>query len=516
MALKILRLEEGASAVEARALEFMKFVSHPNLLTIFGIWYDESHLIVGLELAEGTLLDRLRQAIAQGQPGIPFPELIEYIGDAAKGIDFLNEPRHTLGGGSPVSVVHRDIKPQNLLLVGGGAKVADYGLARVLERSITGKSGGLTPAYAAPEFFGNSFAKESDQYSLAVSYCQLRSGILPYQGTPLQVMAGHLHRPPDLSMLPESERPVLTRALAKSPSQRWPSCRAFARELARHGPRSDIDRPEPDSASVLTNSIGIKLALVPAGRFLMGSPETEPGHRADESPRHWVTITEPFCMGIFPVTQAEYRAIMGVNPAEFNEARNGGPDFPVENVSWFEALELCRRLSARYEEKAAGRSYYLPTEAEWEYACRAGLQEPFATGRSLSPSQANFRSKRGDADPVCEPFFRQTSRVGSYPPNPFGLYDMHGNVSEWCADYYEEGYYRRGPDSDPLGPRSGGRRVFRGGNWNSEDRKCRSACRGKVLPHSCTPFVGFRVVMISERRGSRDSETRCSSAIHTP
>jgi serine/threonine protein kinase len=231
VAMKFVRLDESGCAAEAHALEFMKFVSHPNLLTVFGIWDTEGFLIIGTELADRTLLQRLCEARSQGLGGIPLTELLDYMSEAAKGVDFLNEPRHTLAGETGVRIIHRDIKPENLLLLGGGIKVADFGLARVLERSIASASGAMTPAYAPPEFFAGSVARQSDQYSLAVTYCQLRGGALPFQGNLYQLIASHLPHLPDLSMLPQEERAIVARALAKAPEERWPTCRTFVQEL---------------------------------------------------------------------------------------------------------------------------------------------------------------------------------------------------------------------------------------------------------------------------------------------
>jgi serine/threonine protein kinase len=231
VALKFLCLDDRAAAVEARALESLKLVKHPHTISLFGIWYDDDLLVVGMELAEGSLMDELRAAVARGLAGIPVRQLIEHMREAAKGVDFLNEPRHALDGKADVSILHADIKPHNLLLVGGAVKVADFGLARVLERSVASKSGGMTIAYAPPEFFRGQATRQSDQYSLAVSYCQLRTGALPFQGTPLQMMAGHVDHPPGLSALPERERSVVARALAKRPEDRWPGCRGFVEGL---------------------------------------------------------------------------------------------------------------------------------------------------------------------------------------------------------------------------------------------------------------------------------------------
>jgi tetratricopeptide (TPR) repeat protein len=206
----------------------MKGVRHAHLLPMFGAWQREGQLIIAMELADRTLWQRWQEAVQQGLPGIPPDELLGYLQEAAKGLDFLNERRHRSDSGELLGIQHKDIKPQNLLLVGGTVKVADFGLAKVLEHTVTQASGGLTPAYAAPEFFQGQATRWSDQYCLAVSYCLLRGGRLPFEGTGVQVMAGHVMQAPDLSMLPEAERAPVARALAKDPESRWPSCRDFA------------------------------------------------------------------------------------------------------------------------------------------------------------------------------------------------------------------------------------------------------------------------------------------------
>jgi serine/threonine protein kinase len=237
VALKIIPLDDrAAAAAEVRALEALRDIRHPNLLARFGSWQVEGKVVLAMELADGSLADRLREVQAQGLPGIPFDELIGYMKDTAKALDHLHTGLDiTEGKGGAAGVQHRDIKPGNLLLVGGGVKVADFGLARLLQHSVTAHSGTMTALYAAPEFFQGKTSQHSDQYSLAVTYCQLRGGRLPFSGDPAQVMAGHLHGQPDLTMLPESERPAVARALAKDPGQRWPSCTAFVQALAVMG-----------------------------------------------------------------------------------------------------------------------------------------------------------------------------------------------------------------------------------------------------------------------------------------
>ncbi|MBM4073566.1 MAG: hypothetical protein FJ271_32295, partial [Planctomycetes bacterium] len=185
------------------------------------------------------------------------PEIYELFLQAAQGIDFLNEPRHVLTGQAQLGIQHRDIKPQNLLLVAGSVKVADFGLARVLEGAVTSHTGSMTPAYAAPEFFKRQTTAQSDQYSLAVTYCQVRGGRLPFIGTPEAIMAGHLREPPELTMLPENERPVVARALAKEPKERWPSCRAFV-EALRAG---DYREQKGDGSRWLRTRLGISVLV---------------------------------------------------------------------------------------------------------------------------------------------------------------------------------------------------------------------------------------------------------------
>jgi hypothetical protein len=226
VALKFLRLDVRTGAAEQRALEVMKNVRHPHVLPMFRSWQVGHWLVLALELGGKTLYHRLAEVEAAGQVGIPLPELLEYLAETAKGLDYLHE----------LNIQHRDVKPHNLLLVGGAVKVADFGLAKLLEHSLASNSGSMTPAYAAPEQIQGVMSPHADQYSLAVSYCQLRGGRLPFVGETPQVLYGHLQGKPDLTMLPETERPAVARALAKGPDERWPSCRHFVDALTRAAP----------------------------------------------------------------------------------------------------------------------------------------------------------------------------------------------------------------------------------------------------------------------------------------
>jgi formylglycine-generating enzyme required for sulfatase activity len=247
--------------------------------------------------------------------------------------------------------------------------------------------------------------------------------------------------------------------------------------------------------SRITNSLGMHFVQIPAGTFLMGAPEEEEARRADEYPQHEVTLTHPFYLGIYPVTQGQYEAVTGNNPAYFNSQNGGGPLHPVENVSWTEAQAFCERLSALPAERAARRSYRLPTEAEWEHACRAGTTTPFHQGSPPHASLVNYDGNCVYAGVKKGPYLQRTSLVGSYPPNAFGLYDMHGNVWEWTADWYDGSYYEKSPRKDPHGPKRGRGRVIRGGCWNCIGSFCRAAHRHGDQPETRDNFNGFRVAM---------------------
>jgi formylglycine-generating enzyme required for sulfatase activity/serine/threonine protein kinase len=225
----------------------------------------------------------------------------------------------------------------------------------------------------------------------------------------------------------------------------------------------------------VSNSIGQQLKVLPPGQFRMGDPKGD----GDETP-HEVRLTRAFYMGVHEVTQEQYERVMGTNPSNFKGASN-----PVEQVSWEDAVEFCQRLSALPEEKAAGRVYRLPTEAEWEYACRAGSQTRYSFGDNESYlGQYAWFADNSDT---------KTHPVGKKKPNAWGFYDMHGNVWEWCSDWY--GDYPSGEVSDPTGPREGSSRVHRGGGWIYVAASCLSSTRYRYNPTSRYGHNGFRVAL---------------------
>ncbi|MGE3809891.1 MAG: protein kinase [Gemmataceae bacterium] len=275
VALKFVPLDHPSAHVELRAVRMMKKVRHPQLLSMIGAWRVSGYLIIAMELAERSLMDRFDEARGQGLPGIPAAELLGFMRQAARGIDFLNEPRHAAATGTKVGIQHKDINPHNLLLVSGQAKIADFGLAKFLAQTMISASGTMTPAYAAPEFFKGHATRWSDQYSLAVSYCLLRGGRLPFEGRMARVMAGHLRERPDLFGLPACERPIVARALAKDPARRWKSCREFVEALAnaKAAPKVSANRPVSRGKGLLLAAsllVTLATALVGLPRLLAG------------------------------------------------------------------------------------------------------------------------------------------------------------------------------------------------------------------------------------------------------
>jgi uncharacterized protein (TIGR02996 family) len=254
----------------------------------------------------------------------------------------------------------------------------------------------------------------------------------------------------------------------------------------------------------ITNGVGMRFALIPPGTFRMGSPKGEKGRSYDEA-AHEVTITRAFYLGVFTVTQAQYEAVLGNNPSFIsrrgtssekvaNVSDEALANFPVEGVSWHDAVEFCRKLNGR-DRPRPGLRYRLPTEAEWEYASRGGIASsgPFHHGGSLGSLQANFDGRDPYGGAPKGPALGRPCPVGSYLPNAFGLYDVHGNVWEWCSDWYRA---KADPSSsDPTGPADGQSKVVRGGSWYNSADRCRAANRFYRPPEARQHTLGFRVAL---------------------
>jgi formylglycine-generating enzyme required for sulfatase activity len=423
-------------------------------------------------------------------------------------------------------LVHGNLKPANILVqrqdrglvfsvaeLGSGALSARWSLdesrwkALEGERLLARARGSYTPLYASVrQKLGSAPEPGDDVHALGVIWYQLVMGDLgaaPGKDCASQLIERGMKRnavalllacleagrqqPRDAVELEARLKALGThtegaaRGSASVPAPRV----AGAGELPR--PATSSARPLPGDVLVvdLGEGMELRLAYIPSGTFLMGSPEDEEGRRDDEGPRHVVSISRGFYLAVWPITQAQWRAVMGCNPSRFRD-----DDRPVESVSWNDCIAFCRKL----RERTGGR-YRLPTEAEWEYACRAGTMTPFSFGDTLSAEQANYYAEQsyGDGEPGV--YREETTLVGSFPPNAWGLYDMHGNVYEWCSDWYDKDYYDRGEEEDPEGPRKGTARVIRGGAWSECPAFCRSACRDKCAQDYRVALIGCRVVL---------------------
>jgi formylglycine-generating enzyme required for sulfatase activity len=264
-----------------------------------------------------------------------------------------------------------------------------------------------------------------------------------------------------------------------------------------------LPTPGESRSIAINDEVSMAFAYIPPGTFVMGSPEDELGHRDDET-QHRVMLTKGYYLGIFPVTQAQWQAVVGNNPSHFK-----GPSRPVENVSWPDAVAFCEKLSQRI-----GSQITLPTEAEWEYACRAATIIPvprslghwredevalewrpgaFHFGDTISTDQANCDGSVPYGRGSIGKARGETTPINTFPANAWNLQDMHGNVWEWCADWY--GPYLGGDVKDPKGPAAGTIRVLRGGSCLRHPDSCRAAYRGRFGPEGVVKDFGFRVCL---------------------
>jgi formylglycine-generating enzyme required for sulfatase activity len=269
--------------------------------------------------------------------------------------------------------------------------------------------------------------------------------------------------------------------------------------LRREGGRWQVDRQEVrvDAGDVdLGEGESLRLIQIPAGEFWMGSPADEIDRDSDEGPLHRARLAG-FLLGQTPVTQAQWSLVarwpkvkldLKPDPSGFNGARR-----PVENVSWEQAMEFCRRLSQRH-----GLPFTLPSEAQWEYACRAGTTTPFAFGDTITPELANYDATNRYADGPTGDYPEATTPVASFPANAWGLHDMHGNVLEWCLDTWHGSYEGAPTDGSPWLKGTDSRKLLRGGSWFDFPGHCRSAYRGRSQPGLASRHVGFRVVCLPQ------------------
>ena len=310
-----------------------------------------------------------------------------------------------------------------------------------------------------------------------------------FSGKPNQTSTPKITTSPNTpSPTPENTTSPNTPTPEPTPKITTPPLQTFSFEVVTTDATGSITNRRNASAKYFTEDLGngvlLEMVEIPGGTFMMGSPANEAERGSDESPQHQVTVPS-FSIGKYELTQAQYQAIMGSNPANFK-----GNNRPVENVRWGDAVAFCEKLSQR-----TGKKYRLPSEAEWEYACRAGTTTPFYFGESITPELVNYDGNYSYASASKGQYRQQTTDVGTFPPNAFGLYDMHGNVLEWCQDDYKENYTNAPTDGSALTILSSAGKLLRGGSWNDDPEHCRSAYRYlSNLDRNYGTYIGFRVV----------------------
>jgi formylglycine-generating enzyme required for sulfatase activity/tRNA A-37 threonylcarbamoyl transferase component Bud32 len=563
----------AARARFQREVEALARLASPHVVAAFDAGEADGHDFLVMEYAEGTDLADLVKA----EGPLPVDRALRCVLQAARGL----EHAHAAG------VVHRDVKPANLLLGPGDVvKVLDLGLARVrqgddtTDGNLTGSAVVMgTAAYVAPEQALDTHRADgrADVYSLGCCLYYLLTGRPPFEGrTTMEVLLAHRELPfPSVRAVRPDCPPVvdalLRRFAAKRPDDRPATMTAAARELERTletlgtRPRPGTRWWRPTAAGVVaalavafalaalaltmysppgTGQSGgtfpdegsaravspptaplaelnpirpgpveppprlpslVETVLIPKGEFQMGSPDTDPDALPPEKPRHRVVITRPFHLGKTPVTQAQFEEVMGNNPSAFRDgglfgnllkgAKTG--NHPVDSVGWLDALAFCNRLSKREDlppyykidgtnvKLLGGRGYRLPTEAEWEYAARAGTDTRWSFGDKEDDLAEHAWYERNSGG-VTHP-------VATRKPNPWGLYDTSGNVPQWCWDPYDPTAYRQAKASDPVATK-GTTRVQRGGGWNDLAAQTRSASRQSLGEgYTILTHVGLRV-----------------------
>ncbi|MGK7921338.1 MAG: SUMF1/EgtB/PvdO family nonheme iron enzyme [Trichodesmium sp.] len=506
---------------------------HPNVVEVHRLFQENKLWCMVMEYIDGDDLGIYREE--QGGT-ISESEAIHIIKQVGKSLIFV----HNQG------FLHRDVKPQNIILRRNTleAVLIDFGLAREFDSGSVQSHTAESTLYFAPIEQYERRAKRgafTDIYALAATLYVLLTGEMPTPAkirqegkipliTPKEynsqisdsvnnaIIKGMklepeerpqfvgewltlLSQPPELfttnipSTLPPT-MPIITEIpteLVNVDGSVKPELATFKFEVLTitTNSKSEISETMKEQREAqqfienLGNNISLEMVSIPGNTFLMGSPETVTEKWETETPQHPVTIA-PLFISKYPITQAQWQVIMGKNPAYFR-----GENRPVEMVSWYSAIEFCRCLSAQ-----TGKVYRLLSEAEWEYACRGGTNTLFHFGNILTPDIANYNSEEAFACPLQKNYYEQTTDVGSFPPNNFGLYDFHGNVWEWCADPWHDNY-RDAPVDGSVWEKNGNYayRVLRGGSWLNYSRGCRSGNRNYNNPRARLKSVGFRVAV---------------------
>jgi formylglycine-generating enzyme required for sulfatase activity len=502
-------LAKATELFQQEAKRLQELGKHPQIPDLEAFFSQDNRLYLVQDFIDGQNL--FEEFQTQGK--LNEPQIRTILTELLPVLQFIHDNQ----------VIHRDIKPENIIRSKNGQLfLIDFGVSKETSGSILTRVGTVTgtPGYAPPEQFRGMVYHSSDLYSLAV--------------TCVRLLTGHFQEADGADKLFDTRKmqwqwqkyvslsqeltTVLETMLQDIPTRRYDSAAEVLAALANQktiviptsqtqtfqnplkqifqfiSPPTNPPKP-PTNINVninaqssftedLGNGVKLEMIAIPGGTFWMGSPANEAERGDNESPQHQVTVPS-FFMGKYPLTQAQYQAIMGKNPAYFK-----GNNRPVENVSWDDAVRFCQKLSQR-----TGKNYRLPSEAEWEYACRAGTKTPFSFGDNITTDLVNYDGTYPYKSAPKGKYREQTTDVGTFPPNAFGLYDMHGNLDEWCLDDWHENYIDAPTDGSAWNSQSGSNtKLLRGGSWNADAGRCRSANRDRDLRDSRYSFCGFRVV----------------------
>ena len=500
-------LQKATELFKQESKRLQELGKHPQIPDLLAFFPEDGRLYLIQEFIDGqNLLQEL-----QNKGTLKEPEIKTLLEKLLPVLQFIHDNQ----------VIHRDIKLENIIKSKNGTLfLIDFGVSKETTGSILTRVGTITgtPGFAPPEQFRGIVYHSSDLYSLAVTCVRLLTGHLQeINGVDklfdTNTMQWQWQKYVSVS---QELKDVLETMLQDIPANRYQSATevlaALSNTKARvrqqvspHSSKQSIYSPtnitkipgntplDINSALSFTEDLGkgvkLEMIAIPGGTFLMGSPENEVERFSDESPQHEVTVPG-FFIGKYQLTQLQYQTIMGTNPSYFK-----GDNRPVEGVCWEDAVKFCQKLNHR----TLG-NYRLPSEAEWEYACRAGTKTPFHFGDNVTTDLVNYNGNYPYPSAPKGKYREQTTDVGIFPPNAFGLYDMHGNVWEWCEDERHENYINAPTDGSSWQSRiSLGQKVLRGGCWHDYARYCRSACRLKSPCCSRNYFYGFRVVLSPSR-----------------
>lgn len=532
-------IKKAAELFEREAIRLDELGQHNQIPELLAFFDQENRKYLIQEFIDGN--DLLQELATEGV--FSQQQIKELLDDLLSVLKFVHNN----------SVIHRDIKPENIIRrkQDGKLVLVDFGAAKEAIAADTSKTATIigSASYIAPEQAAGKPKFASDLYSLGATCLHLLTSIEPidlfdtaegewnwrshlqdneidyelsyvldkliegatkrrFQSVEevQQALVGEINPTINSAILNRSRSPVRQSAKKQKLSRVKQRVRKLDLKILEFqyttisndpcvilGKKMSLPtRRHRGKAKYITlelgNNITLDLIGIPGGQFSMGSPQNELEREAKESPQHSVTI-RPFLMGKYPITQAQWSAIMGNNPSHFTESDTATNNRPVERVSWFDCCQFCEKLS-----QLVGRKFRLPTEAEWEYACRGKTQTAFHFGSTIGTELANYNGNGNYGSGFKGDNRQETTDVDLFPANQFGLYDLHGNVAEWCADTWHSDYQNAPDDGSAwISNNPKDLRVLRGGSWRHHPGSCRSAHRRKSLTNSKSDAIGFRI-----------------------